>query len=159
MSAVTRRGLLIALLLQAPAAFAADLTVAQLINGGKVLEHDSVIVATEKPHEADMCRGFSLTEGQVKTFFKRAAAMDEAALKQVYQWAPCEVQGHIAFQEQKFLFTVNAAGTGRIEIQPSKYLYFGCNTCKDLFDYGYVVPPAPATQPAAAPVTSPRPPR
>jgi hypothetical protein len=141
-------------LLAASTAFAAELTVAQLISGGKVLEHDSVIVAGPKPHEADMCRGFALTESQVKEFFKRSAAMDQAALKGAYQWSPCEVQGHIVYREQKFLYTVNAAATGRIEIAPDKYLYFGCSVCKDLFDYGYVVPPAPATTAAPAPATA-----
>jgi len=129
----------------ASAAFAADVTMAQLIAGSKVLEHNSVIVATPNAHEADMCRGFSLTESQIKDFFKRASVLDEAALKRAYQWSPCEVQGHLLYQDQKFLYTVNAAATGRIETAPEHYIYFGCNTCKDLFDYGYLLPPAPAT--------------
>jgi hypothetical protein len=150
---------LLPLLLGTAGAWAADLTVAQLIGGSKVLEHDSVIVATSKPHEADMCRGFSLTESEVKDFFKRSAVMDPVALKKAYQWSPCEVQGHLVYREQKFLYTVNAAATGRIEIAPDKYLYFGCNVCKDLFDYGYVVPSAPATAAtsAAAPSSAPAP--
>ncbi len=154
-----RKALLLPLLLGAGGAWAADLTVAQLISGGKVLDHDSVIVATAKPHEADMCRGFALTESQVKEFFKRSAVMGQAAIKGAYQWSPCEVQGHFVYREQKFLYTVNAAATGRIEIAPDKYLYFGCNTCKDLFDYGYVVPPVPATvaTPTVAPSSAPSP--
>ena len=141
---------LLTLLLPATAgAWAAAVTVAQLLNTGKVLEHDSVILATEKPHEADMCRGFSLTENQVKSFFRKAAVMDEAALKQAYQWSPCEVQGHFIFQDQKFAYTVNAAGTGSIEVAPGQAIRFGCNTCQDLFDYGYLLPPASTS--AAAP--------
>jgi hypothetical protein len=152
-----RRYTLFLSLFAASPAFAADLTVAQLISNSKVLEHDSVIVETAKAHEADMCRGFSLTESQIKDFFKRSAVVDEATLKTAYQWAPCIVQGHILYQDQKFLFVVNAASTGRIETAPGKYLFFGCNVCKDLFDYGYVVPPAPVT--AATPASSTTPPR
>ena len=145
-----RRLALSLLLCATSAAFAADATMAQLLAGGKVLEHGSVIVATSNPHEADMCRGFSLTENQIKDFFKRAAVLDEAALKSAYQWSPCEVQGHLLYREQKFLYTVNAAATGRIETGPGQYLYFGCANCKDLFDYGYLLPPAPSTNKAPA---------
>lgn len=143
----------------ASAAFAAEVTMAQLIAGSKVLEHDSVIVATSNAHDADMCRGFSLTESQIKDFFRRAAVMDGTALKHAYQWSPCEVQGHLLYQDQKFLYTVNAAATGRIETAPGRYTYFGCNTCRDLFDYGYLLPPAPATGKAPAAATAPQPPR
>jgi len=143
----------------ASAAFAADVTLTQLLAGSKVLEHDSVIVATSKAHEADMCRGFSLTAGDIKTFFKRAAVLDETAMKSAYQWSPCEVQGHLLYQDQKFLYTVNAAATGSIETAPGHYVYFGCNSCKDLFDFGYLLPPAPATAGAASPATQAQPPR
>ena len=154
------RRLALALLLGgAPSAFAAGVTMAQLLAGSKVLEHDSVIVATPRPHEADMCRGFSLTENQIKEFFKRARVMGVAALKSAYQWSPCEVQGHLLYQDQKLLYTVNAAGTGEIEIAPGHYIAFGCNTCRDLFDYGYILPPAPSTGGAPAPATATRPPR
>ena len=152
-----RRFTLCLLLGGASSAFAADITMAQLLAGGKVLEHDSVIVATPKAHEADMCRGFSLNAGDIKDFFKRATAQDEAALKSAYQWSPCEVQGHILYQDQKFLYTVNAAATGSIETNPGHYVYFGCNTCKDLFDFGYLLPPATAIAPV--PATKPQPPR
>lgn len=141
-----RRFALSLLLCGTSAAFAADVTMAQLIKGGKVLEHDSVIVATSDPHEADMCRGFSLTGSQIKDFFKRGTILDGAALKSAYQWSPCEVQGHLLYRGQKFLYTVNAAATGRIETGPGQYLYFGCATCRDLFDFGYLLPPASATQ-------------
>jgi hypothetical protein len=123
------------------------------------LEHDSVIVETAKPHEADMCRGFNLTESQVRDFFKKAVVMTDADLRKAYQLSPCTVQGHFLYHEQKFLFIIDAAATGRIETAPGIYVEFGCNVCKDLFDYGYVVPPAPATQPAPASNTTPRPPR
>jgi hypothetical protein len=154
-----RRLALSLLLCGASAAFAAELTIAQLLAGGKVLEHDSIIVATPDPHEADMCRGFGLTGSQIKDFFKRATVLDEAVLKSAYQWAPCEVQGHILYRDQKVLFTVNAAATGRIETGPGQYVYFGCASCKDIFDYGYVLPPAPATGNAPASTTVPHPPR
>ena len=140
-------------------AFAADVTITQLLAGSKVLEHDSIIVATPKAHEADMCRGFNLSEGDIKAFFKRATVLDEAAMKNAYQWSPCEVQGHLLYQDQKLLYMVNAAATGRIETAPGQYVYFGCNSCKDLFDYGYLLPPAPATVGAPALTTKPQPPR
>jgi hypothetical protein len=136
---------LLPVLSAASVAWAADVTVAQLLNAGKVVEHDSVIVATAKSHDADMCRGFSLSENQVKTFFRKAAVLDADTLKKTYQWSPCEVQGHLLYQEQKLQYTVNAAGTGQIEVAPGKYISFGCNTCQDLFDYGYVMPPAPSS--------------
>ena len=142
-----RLALLLPALLGATA-WTAAVTVAQLINAGKVVEHDSVIVATNMAHEADMCRGFSLTESQVKTFFRKAAVLDPDTLKKTYQWSPCEVQGHLLYQEQKFLYTVNAAGTGQIEVAPGQYVSFGCNVCQDLFDYGYVLPPAASSAPA-----------
>lgn len=124
------------------------MTVAQLLSTGRVVEHESVIVTTPKPHDADMCRGFSLTESQVKSFFRKATVMASSDLKQAYQWSPCEVQGHLLYQDQKFLYSVNAAGTGEIEVAPGSYISFGCNTCQDLFDYGYVLPPAPTSVPA-----------
>lgn len=154
-----RRLLLCLLLSGASAALAADMNMAELLAGGKVLEHDSVIVATSNTHAADMCRGFSLNAGDIKDFFKRAAVMDEAALKHAYQWSPCEVQGHLLYKDQKFLYTVNAAATGRIEIAPGQYVHFGCNRCKDLFDYGYLLPPAPVTGAAPAATTRLQPPR
>jgi hypothetical protein len=148
-----RRAFLSLLMCGTSAAFAANVTMAQLLAAGKVLEHDSIIVATTDPHEADMCRGFSLTESQIRDFFKRSKVQDESALKGAYQWSPCEVQGHIRYQDQKFLYLVNAAGTGRIETGPGQYIYFGCPSCKDIFDFGYVLPPAPATAKAAVPAT------
>ena len=150
------RRLLLALVLSLPSAgFAADLNAAQLFAAGKVVDHTSVIVATAKAHDADMCRGFSLTESQVKDFFRKATVMPQEALHQAYQSAPCDVVGHILYQDQKFMFVVNAAATGQIEIGPGKYLYFGCAACKDMFDYGYLMP-AQATAAAPASATTPR---
>ena len=143
-----RRLLSLLLSLGAAGAGAAEVTVAQLISSSKVLEHESVIVATAMPHEADMCRGFSLTENQVRSFFRKAVVLDAETLKKTYQWSPCEVQGHLLYQEQKFLYVVNAAGTGQIEVAPGRYVSFGCNICQDLFDYGYVLPPAASSAPA-----------
>lgn len=143
-----RRVLLLPLLLGAAGAWAADLTVMQLLKGAKVLEHDSMIVATAKAQEADMCRGFSLTESQVRSFFLKATVLDVDTLKKTYQWSPCQVQGHLLYQDQKFPYTVSAAGTGQIEVAPGRYVSFGCNVCQDLFDYGYVLPPAPTSAPA-----------
>jgi hypothetical protein len=153
---VNRAALLIAALLPL-STLAADLTAAQLFTVGKVVDRSSVIVAGAKAHEADMCRGFSLTESQVKEFFRRATLMTPAALQQAYQDSPCEVEGHIRYQDQKFVFVVNAAYTGQIEVGPGKFLYFGCASCKDMFDYGYLTPAAPAT--VAAPASATRPPR
>ena len=149
-----RASLLIASLLPL-GALAADFTAAQLVAAGKVLEHDSVIVATAKSHDADMCRGFSLTESEVKEFFRRATLTTPEVLRQSYQDSPCEVEGHIRYQDQKFMFVVNAASTGQIEIAPGKFLYFGCASCKDMFDYGYLTPAVPATAAAPVPATSP----
>ena len=70
-----RRLLLTLLLLLPSAGFAADLNAAQLFTAGKVVDRTSVIVATAKAHDADMCRGFSLTESQVKDFFRKAKAL------------------------------------------------------------------------------------
>ncbi|HSN17562.1 MAG TPA: hypothetical protein VLV87_05075 [Gammaproteobacteria bacterium] len=137
------------------AALAADLTAAQLFASGKVMDHASVIVATAGPHDADMCRGFSLTESQVKYFFRRAAVMAPAELHRLYQDSPCEVEGHLRYQDQTFLFVVNAAYTGEIQIGPDKYLYFGCADCKDMFDYGYLTPAA-SSVPAPAAATHPQ---
>lgn len=149
-----RASLLIAALLPL-GALAADLTAAQLFAAGKVVDHASVIVATAKPHDADMCRGFSLTESQVKEFFHRATPAAPEVLRQSYQDSPCEVEGHIRYQDQKFMFVVTAAYTGQIEIAPGKFLYFGCASCQDMFDYGYLTPAA-ASAPAPASATHPQ---
>lgn len=143
-----KRLALTAVFLAASGAWAAEVTVAQLISAGKVLEHDSVILAVDKPHEADMCRGFSLTESQVRAFFRKAAVLDADTLKRTYQWSPCVVEGHLLYQEQKFLYSVSASGTGQIEVAPGRYVSFGCNICQDLFDFGYVLPPAASSAPA-----------
>jgi len=150
-----KRAALLALLLPSLVS-AADLTAAQLFASGKVADHQSVIVASAKAHDADMCRGFNLTESQVKDFFRKAVVMAPDALHQAYQSAPCNVVGHILYQDQKFMFVVNAAATGQIEIGPGKYLYFGCAACKDMFDYGYLTPAAPTTAAAPASATTPR---
>ena len=134
---------------------AADLTAAQLFAGGKVVDRESVIVESARPHDADMCRGFSLTESQVKDFFRRAAVMPQGALRKAYQDSPCEVEGHIRYQDQTFLFVIDAAYTGEIQIGPDQYLYFGCASCKDMFDYGYLTPPA-ASVPAPASANDPQ---
>ena len=132
------------------ATLAADFTAAQLFASGKVVDRESVIVASVDAHDADMCRGFNLTESQVKDFFRRAAVMAPEALHKAYQDAPCEVEGHIRYQDQVFPFVIGAAYTGEIQIGPDKYLYFGCASCKDMFDYGYLTPVA-ASVPAPTP--------
>lgn len=146
------RAAALSLLLGAAAASAADLTVAQLVSGGKVLDHRALIVETADAHEADTCRGFDLTDSQVRDFFRKARPMSGDALKKTYKWAPCQVQGHILFQEQKLNFIVTAASTGQIEVAPGRIIEFGCDAgCADMFVYGYPVPAAPtAAVPAAA---------
>jgi len=152
---VRHRTLSIALLLPI-AAVAADLTLDQLLDVGRILDHASVIVVTTQTHAADMCRGFSLTESEIKIFFRKSAPLTPEQLHDRYQWSPCEVDGHILYQDQKLRFMVNAASTGEIQVAPGKYLYFGCpSACKDMFNYGYRLPPAPTTVPA--PATSPHP--
>ena len=151
------RGVTLLLALAVPAAaLAADLTAAQLFASGRVMDHESVIVATPRPHDADMCRGFSLTGSQVKSFFHRATLMTADAVHRLYQWSPCEVEGHILYRDQKFLFLINAAATGKIEVAPGRYLSFGCANCQDMFDYGYLMP---ATVTAAAPAAASAPPQ
>lgn len=133
----------LAALLLAPAlAAAADITVGEIYGSGKVFDRVSVIVATARPHEADTCRGFSLTDSQIRDFFRKAQVMDPQALHG-YRPAACEVEGHFLYQDQKFGFIINAAYTGQIEVAPGRYVMFGCDTaCKAIFDYGYPVPAA-----------------
>ena len=150
-----RRAALFLILSLCCAAAAAEPTAAQLFASGKVVDRASVIVASTQAHDADMCRGFSLTESQVKDFFRRAAVMAPETLHQAYQDSPCEVEGHIRYQDQTFFFVVNAAYTGEIQIGPDKYLYFGCTSCRDMFDYGYLTPAA-ASVPAPASASGPQ---
>ncbi|HEX7964508.1 MAG TPA: hypothetical protein VF651_02215 [Gammaproteobacteria bacterium] len=140
----------LAALLLAPAlAAAADITVEEIYGSGKVFDRASVIVATARTHAADTCRGFSLTESQIRDFFRKTQVMDPQALHS-YRQAACEVEGHFLYQDQKFAFIVNAAYTGQIEVAPGRYVMFGCDAaCKSIFDYGYPVP-------AAASGTAPR---
>jgi hypothetical protein len=134
----------LAVLLLAPAlAAAADMTVQQIYDSGKVLDRVSVIVATAGIHAADTCRGFSLTDSQIRDFFHKAQVMDPQVLQHAYKPAACEVEGHFLYQDQKFAFIVNAAYTGQIEVAPGRYVMFGCDAaCKGIFDYGYPVPAA-----------------
>ena len=126
------------LLLGSAAAGAAGLTVDQIYTKCQVLDRNSVIVETSHPHDADMCRGFSLTESQVRDFFKKAKVITPQDRHDVFEWAPCEVEGYFIYQDQKFSFSINAAATGMIEIAPNQYVYFGCiEVCKNIFDYGY----------------------
>lgn len=148
-----RRAALFLLLCLPWMACMAEPTAAQLFAAGKVVDHASVIVASPKPHDADMCRGFSLTESQVKEFFRRAAVMSPEALQQAYQASPCEVEGHIRYQDQLFQFVISAAYTGELQIGSDKYLHFGCANCRDMFDYGYLIPAAAST-PAPASTSS-----
>jgi hypothetical protein len=122
---------------------AADRAVDDILRSSSVLGHVSVITATPDPHEADMCRGFSLTESEIRTFFKKARVMASDTVKHDFQWAPCEVVGYFLYQDQKFRFSINAAATGAIELAPGQSVAFGCaSICKAIFDYGYIVPPA-----------------
>ena len=145
---MTRPALLLSLLVPSLAA-GADLTAAQLFSSGRVLDHDSVILATHSAHDADMCRGFSLTESQIKDFFRKATPLTADQLHRLYQWSPCEVEGYLLYQDQKVAFVISAASTGEIEVAPGSYLQFGCAVCKDLFDFGYLTPAsvAAATSP------------
>ena len=144
------RPLLASLLLVSGAA-GADATVAQLVSGGKVLDHKDLIVETSNAHEADMCRGFDLTDSQIRDFFRKATPMTAEAMHVAYKWAPCQVLGHILYQEQKLQFVITAASTGEIQVAPGKTVEFGCNSsCAEMFAYGYPVPPAAtATLPAS----------
>ena len=145
-----RAALLLGLSLPCAAAVA-EPTAAQLFASGKVVGSKSVIVASADAHDADMCRGFSLTDSQVKDFFRRAAVMAPETLHKTYQDSPCEVEGHLRYQDQTFLFVIDAAYTGEIQIGPDRFLHFGCASCRDMFDYGYLTPAAAsATAPASA---------
>jgi hypothetical protein len=145
------RAVTLPLLIAAASAAAADLTVAQLVAGGKVLDHKDLIVETADAHEADTCRGFDLTDSQIRDFFRKATVQTAEGLKKDYKWAPCQVQGHILFQEQKLNFSVTAASTGLIEVAPGKVIEFACDaSCADMFVYGYPVPAAPTVTPASS---------
>lgn len=142
-------GLLLALSFCA-AARGGDLTIDQVLAGGKLLDHYPVIIETAGPHDADMCRGFDLTASQVREFFRKARVTDPAVLQNGFEHAPCEVEGHLRYGDQRFTFIVNAAATGEIEIAPGRYLKVGCaEVCKSIFDYGYPTPPAVTASAAA----------
>lgn len=145
------RALALPLLLATASAAAADLTLTVLVTQAKVLDHQTLIVATPDAHEADMCRGFDLTDSQIRDFFRKARPMAAEELKKSYKWAPCEVQGHLLFQDQKLAFSVTAASTGEIEVAPGKVIEFGCDaSCAGIFVYGYPVPAAPTAMAPAS---------
>jgi len=146
-----RPGPLLVSLLLVSASASGDITVAQLVAGGKVLDHKDLIVETPNAHEADTCRGFDLTDSQIRDFFRKAAPMTAEALHANFKWAPFQVLGHILYQDQKLQFVITAASTGQIEVAPGNVIQFGCNSsCAEMFAYGYPVPPAAtATLPAS----------
>ena len=122
-----------------PAAQAASVTVETLLTSGRVLDHQSVIADTGHPDDAGMCRGFDLTDSEIREFFRNAAVTSTAgASTHPALWAPCQVQGHFLYQGEKFWFSISAASTAVIEVAPGDYADFACPTaCRSLFYYGY----------------------
>jgi hypothetical protein len=121
------------------AAQGAGVTVQTLLTSGRVLDHQSVIVDTGHPDDAGMCRGFDLTDSEIREFFKNAAVTSTAGTApHPPLWAPCQVEGHFLYQGEKFWFSISAASTAVIEVAPGDYADFACPTaCRSLFYYGY----------------------
>ena len=122
-----------------PAAQGADVTVETLLTSGRVLDHQSVTVETDQPDDAGMCRGFDLTDSEIREFFKMAAVISPAGTApHPALWAPCRVEGHFLYQGEKFWFSISAASTAVIEVAPGDYAAFACPmACRSLFYYGY----------------------
>lgn len=121
------------------AVHATGVTVETLLTSGRVLDHQSVIADTGHPEDAGMCRGFDLTDSEIREFFKMAAVTNPAdAAPHPVLWAPCRVEGHFLYQGEKFWFSISAASTAVIEVAPGDYADFACPmACRSLFYYGY----------------------
>ena len=132
---------LLPLVFSCAAARGAGVTVETLLAAGSVLDHQSVIVATDHPDDAGMCRGFDLTDSEIREFFKMAAVTRPAdTAPHPALWAPCQVEGHFIYQGEKFWFSISAASTAVIEVAPGDYADFSCPmACRSLFYYGYGV--------------------
>lgn len=128
-----------ALAFSCPAAQGTGVTVETLLTSGRVLDHQSVTVETDQPDDAGMCRGFDLTDSEIREFFRKAAVTSLAeTAPHPALWAPCRVEGHFLYQGEKFWFSISAASTAVIEIAPGDYAGFECPmACRSLFYYGY----------------------
>ena len=128
-----------ALAFACPAAQGTGMTVETLLTSGRVLDHQSVIVDTDQSDDPGMCRGFDLTDSEIREFFRKAAVTSLAGTApHPALWAPCRVEGHFLYQGEKFWFSISAASTAVIEVAPGDYAGFACPmACRSLFYYGY----------------------
>jgi hypothetical protein len=128
------------LMMASCAATAGDsvLDIHQVFNSGRLVDSKNMILKTSHPADVEMCKGFSLNENQIRSFFRRADQVPSEGFTEYYDWAPCEVQGHFLYGKTSYPFSINAANTGTIELAPGKFVYFACEKkCRDIFDYGY----------------------
>ena len=90
-------------------------------------EHDSELVR-------GLCTKFTMTETEVREFFKKADVMSAHVRKYGYDWLPCLVRGELVINGKPATFQIESTATGWIRFSNGKTAHLGCrDACAELF--------------------------
>jgi hypothetical protein len=85
---------------------------------------------TKPPNDSEICAPFSLTENEVREFF-RVARKSNSMEQHEFTPSGCEVLGNVILtDDRKAFFSIDRNRTGSMFIERYLYLFFFCEECK-----------------------------
>lgn len=85
-----------------------------------------------RPYMKEICRGFRISENQVRNFFANADVINAAELNGDIQMLPCHSVGTIKLNDEKYSWVIRAGGIGEFYNDKNKfYKVCGKECCKN----------------------------
>ena len=82
---------------------------------------------SEHDQHVELCRGFVLTDSQIRTFLTRARVISGREEHDYFEWAPCLVGGTLKWPGGHARFEINAALVGSVFLEDGRHLRLGCD--------------------------------
>ncbi len=100
----------------------------------RVISHVQVEVrgkqAEDRPTMESVCKGFALSEKQVRDFFAHAASISEIEPNSRYNILPCYSSGTAKINHEKYNWTIRSGGVGEFYNDKDKIIKIcGKNCC------------------------------
>ncbi len=93
--------------------------------------------ADDSQSDIDACRNFSLTEQQVRNYFKNAKIISREAWHYEYLWSPCYVRGTLIKKGRAYNWEISTTQLGWIKDKKGKDFILACDDCGPPFIDGH----------------------
>lgn len=98
----------------------------------KILNITSGITSGDES-AAKLCKGFIMSEKNIRTFLKMARPITEEQVHNNFDWAPCFVKADLATSKHTAIVEIHASGIASVSLDGKPFVKIGCaEECDDI---------------------------